>query len=60
MAKGPLRGLYKVPLASETLLRFCEKSDIGIPRLKSHRNMIDPTTSLHQELLYCLCSFRVR
>jgi hypothetical protein len=38
----PLRGLYKVPLAYEKPLRFFEKGNIGIPRPKSHRSMIDP------------------
>jgi hypothetical protein len=28
-----LRGLYKVPLASENLLQFIESSNAGIPRL---------------------------
>jgi hypothetical protein len=44
--KIPLQGLYKVPLASENLLRF-EKGNIGIPRPKSHRSMIDLRTSLY-------------
>jgi hypothetical protein len=60
MAKDPLRGLYKVTLASENLLRFGEKSDIGISRSKRHRSMIDPKTSLYQQLLYRPCPFRVR
>jgi hypothetical protein len=29
----PLRGLYKVPLASENLLQFLGSSSAGIPRL---------------------------
>jgi hypothetical protein len=28
-----LRGLYKVPLASENLLQFIGSSNVGIPRL---------------------------
>jgi hypothetical protein len=60
MARDTLRGLYKVPLALENPLRFREKRDIGIPRPKGHRNMIDPRTSLNQQILYRPCPFRVR
>jgi hypothetical protein len=37
-----------------------EESDIGIPRLKSHRSMINPRTSLYRQLSYHPCPFRVR
>jgi hypothetical protein len=36
-----------------------EESDIGIPRLKSHRNVINPRTSLYRQLPYLPCPFQV-
>jgi hypothetical protein len=33
MARDPLRGLYKVPLASENLLQFMGRTIVGILRL---------------------------
>ena len=33
MARDPLRGIYKAPLASENLLQFIESSNAGIPRM---------------------------
>jgi hypothetical protein len=52
MARDPLRGLYKVPLASENPLKFIGKALAGIPHLtviaaKSTREppcMQSPTT----------------
>jgi hypothetical protein len=35
-----------------------EKGDIGIPRLKSHRSMIDPRTSLYHSSSTALAPFR--
>jgi hypothetical protein len=37
-----------------------KKGNIEIHRLKSHRSMTDPRTSLYSQLLYSPCPFRVR
>jgi hypothetical protein len=40
-----LRGLYKVPLASENSLQFL--GGVGIPRMNIYRNKINPRASLY-------------
>jgi hypothetical protein len=47
MARDPLRGLYKGPLASKKPATVSENLPIGIPCQKSHRSVIDPRTSLY-------------
>jgi hypothetical protein len=51
-AKEMRQGGTTMPLQSSTNFRkpatVSENSDIGIPRLKSHRGMINPRTSLYR------------
>jgi hypothetical protein len=59
LARDPLRGIYKVPLASENPLQFMGRALARIPRLiviaaKSTR---EPP---YKQLPYCPCPFRVR
>jgi hypothetical protein len=52
------------PLQSFTSFRkpatVSKEHNEGIPRPKSHRSKINPRTSLHWQLPYCTCPFRVR
>jgi hypothetical protein len=58
------RGSTMMPLQSSTSFRksatVSEESDIGIPNMKNHRNMINLRTSLNQQLPNRPCSFQVR
>jgi hypothetical protein len=62
-AEETRQGSTTRPLQSSTSFRkpatVFEESDIAIPRLKSHRSMINPRTSLYWQLPYRPCPFRV-
>jgi hypothetical protein len=55
----PLRGLYKVLLASENLLQFMGRAHARIPRLTAiaAKSTREPPC---MQLPYCPCPFRVR
>jgi hypothetical protein len=55
-----LRGLYKVPLASENLLQFLGSSNAGIPRLTVIAAKLTPKDLPTLTTPYCPCPFRVR
>jgi hypothetical protein len=62
MARDPLRGLYKVPLASENPATVYGKSTCKNPSSDCHHSKINPRTSLHAtpQLPLPLSAFRPR
>jgi hypothetical protein len=56
MARDPLRGLYKVPLAFENLLQFMGRALARIPRLTAiaAKSTREPP---YMQLPYCPCIF---